>query len=58
MLRIALSSLITLTLAATVHIAADSTPYLVIAMLIAAGFAAGAFVMFATTFSADSEGTK
>ena len=57
MLRIAFSSLLTLTVAATVRVAADSTPYLVIAMLTAAGFAAGAFVMFATTFS-DSEGAK
>ena len=55
MLRIAFSSLLTLTIAATVHVAADTTPYLIIAMLIAAGFAAGAFVMFAATFSADSE---
>ena len=57
MLRIAFSSLLTLAAAATVHIAADSTPYLVIAMLIAAGFAAGAFVMFAATFS-DSKGAE
>ena len=55
MLRIAFSSLLTLTVAATVHVAADSTPYLVIAMLIAAGVAAGAFVTYAATFSADSE---
>lgn len=58
MLRIAFSSLLTLTVAATVNIAADSTPYLVIAMLTAAGFAAGAFVTYAATFSADSEGAK
>lgn len=55
MLRIAFSSLITLTLAATVNLAADTTPYLVIAMLIAAGFAAGAFLTFATTFSDSKE---
>ena len=58
MLRIAFSSLITFAIAATVNIAADTTPYLVIAMLTAAGFAAGAFVMFATTFSADSKGAE
>ena len=58
MIRITLSSIITLALAATVHVAADSTPYITIAMLIAAGFAAGAFVMFATTFSADSKGAE
>ena len=59
MIRIALSSIITLAAAYAVHTAADSTPYLVTAMLIAAGFAAGAFVVFAATFSdTDSEGAK
>ena len=59
MLRIALSSIITLAVAATVHIAADSTSYLIIAMLTAAGFAAGAFVTYAAVYAAaDSEGTK
>jgi hypothetical protein len=58
MIRIAVSSLLTLALAATVNIAADTTPYLVTAMLVTAGFAAGAFVMFATTFSADSKGAE
>ena len=58
MLRIAFSSLLTLAFAATVNIAADTTPYLVIAMLTAAGFAAGAFVTYAATFSADSKGAE
>ena len=57
MIRIALSSIITAATIYATHTAADTTPYLVIAMLIAAGFAAGAFVMFAATFS-DSEGAE
>jgi len=59
MIRIALSSIITAAALYSIHTAADSTPYLVIAMLVTAGFAAGAFVTYATTFSnTDSEGAK
>ena len=58
MIRIAISSIITLAAAFSINLAADSTPYLIIAMLTAAGFAAGAFLTFATTFSADSKGAK
>jgi hypothetical protein len=50
MIRIALTSLITLAAALSINNAADTTPYLVIAMLTAAGFAAGAFLTFAITF--------
>ena len=54
MIRITLSSIITLALAATVHVAADSTPYLVIGMLIVSGFLGGALVMLAVL----SDGAK
>ena len=47
MIRIALSSIITLCAAASISIAADTTPYIVIAMLVLSGAVAGAFIMYA-----------
>jgi len=55
MLRIAISSIITAAALYAINIAADSTPYLIIAMLTAAGFAAGAFIMLAVLNDSDRE---
>ena len=49
MIRIAFSSLLTLAVASTIHATSDTTPYILIAMLFAAGFSAGAFIMYAAT---------
>ena len=46
MIRIATSSIITAIAVYAVHAAADTTPYVIITMLTAAGFAAGSLVMF------------
>ena len=56
MIRIALSSFITAATIYAIHAAADTTPYIVIAMLLAAGVTAGAFVIYAA--DDDSEGAK
>ena len=54
MIRIALSSIITLCSAASIVIAADhSTPYIVIAMLVLSGAVAGAFIMYAADSSSE-----
>lgn len=59
MIRIALSSIITAAALYAIHAAADTTPYITIVMLMFSGLAAGAFVVFAATFSdTDSEGAK
>ena len=54
MIRIALSSIITLLVAGSITSAVDETAPITIALLVAAGFVAGAFVQYAATFSNDN----
>jgi xanthine/uracil permease len=53
MLRIALSSIITLALTISISLAIDETAPIIIAMLIGSGFAAGGFVAIAAAATAD-----
>ena len=47
MIRIALSSIITTIAVYAIHAAADTTPYVIIVMLMFSGLAAGALTMLA-----------
>ena len=58
MLRIALTSIITLAAAYAVHNTAETTALIHILMLIGSGFLAGSLVMFAILSDSDSEGAK
>ena len=53
MLRIALSSIITLALTISISVAMDDTAPIVIAMLIGSSFAAGGFVAIAAAATTD-----
>jgi len=54
MIRIALSSIITLLVIVSINSAVDETAPITIALLVAAGFVAGAFVQYVSTFSNDN----
>jgi len=54
MIRIAISSIITLAAAYAIHNASEYISYINIVMLIGVGFAAGSLIMF-TTLTTDSE---
>ena len=51
MIRIALSSIITLLVTASINSAVDETAPITIALLVAAGFVAGAFVQYVSTYN-------
>ena len=54
MIRIALSSIITLLITVSIYSAVDETAPITIALLVAAGFVAGAFVQYVSTYSNDN----
>lgn len=51
MIRIALSSIITLLVIVSINSAVDETAPITIALLVAAGFVAGAFVQYVSTYN-------
>ena len=51
MIRIALSSIITLLVTVSINSAVDETAPITIALLVAAGFVAGAFVQYVSTYN-------
>lgn len=51
MIRTALSSIITLLIVGSINSAVDETAPITIALLVIAGFVAGVFVQYVTTFS-------
>jgi len=58
MIRIALTSLITLAAAYAIHNTAETTALINIVMLIGTGYLAGSLVMFVLLNDSDNEGAK
>ena len=54
MIRTTLSSIITLLVVVSINSAVDETAPITIALLVAAGFVAGAFVQYVSTYSNDN----
>jgi hypothetical protein len=51
MIRVALSSIITLLVVSSINSAVDETAPITIALLVTAGFVAGVFIQYVSTFS-------